>query len=303
MEKLKIDQMLSLPVALYFIGVLLAQIFLTAWRYLNEECIKKKRKAAKLDDQILVDHSIKLSTLRRQSLVDVIILLLTVVGLPIAIVQIFPNIDKKSFSVTFLIIFAWTLFSATDIIKAFLSGVAFRVFVGFRQPFQVGDRVTLLGHSGKVEVIGPFFVRLKTLNEDQVSIPTASLWNTPLISANAGDRASLCVMTFHLAPFVDAQTRKDTEDAIWETIQSSVYWDFDKPLQIYVEQRKDEIILTAKAYVASTYNEPLFKSDVYQGFLDFADKHSVPLASTFCQHLLYPSIQDVQLTSSTKCCS
>jgi hypothetical protein len=47
-----------------------------------------------------------------------------------------------------------------------------------------------------------------------------------------------------------------------------------------LEQRKDEILLTARAYVASTYNEPLLKSDVYQAFLDFADKKSVPLAST-----------------------
>jgi hypothetical protein len=51
-------------------------------------------------------------------------------------------------------------------------------------------------------------------------------------------------------------------------------------MQIYVEQCKDEIVLTAKAYVALTYNEPIFKSDVYQAFLDFADLESIPLDST-----------------------
>ena len=138
--------------------------------------------------------------------------------------------------------------------------------------------MTLLGHAGKVEDIGPFFVRLKTADDEEVRIPTAALWNAPLISANAGKRASLCVMTFHLAPCVGAEKRKKAENAIWDAIQRSVYWDFDNPMQIYVEQRKDEIVLTAKAYVASTYNEPLFKSDVYQAFLDFTDSESVPLA-------------------------
>lgn len=87
-------------------------------------------------------------------------------------------------------------------------------------------------------------------------------------------------MSFHLAPFVSATQRKEAEDAIWDAIQRSVYWDFDRPMQIFVEQRRDEIVLNAKAYVASTYNEPLFKSDVYQAFLNFADSKGIPLAST-----------------------
>jgi hypothetical protein len=79
---------------------------------------------------------------------------------------------------------------------------------------------------------------------------------------------------------VSAAQRRRAEDAIWDAIQRSVYWDFDKPMQIFLTQKREEILLTAKAYAASTYNEPLFKSDVYQAFLDFADKEGVPLAST-----------------------
>jgi small-conductance mechanosensitive channel len=193
-------------------------------------------------------------------------------------------VHAEGLAVVFLGLSIWALVSATDVARAFLGGIAFRAFVGLRQSFQVGDRVTLLGHAGKVEEIGPFFVRLNTVDDNQVSIPTAALWSAPLVSANAGDRASLCVMTFHLAPFVGSAKRKKTEDAIWDAIQRSVYWDFDKPMQIYVEQRKDEIMLTAKAYVASTYNEQLFKSDVYQEFLDFADREAVPLASAEWRH-------------------
>jgi len=166
--------------------------------------------------------------------------------------------------------------------------VAFRAYASIRCPFQVGDRVTIGGQSGKVEFIGPFFVTLVTVDDDLVNVPTASLWSQTLISANAGDKSSLAVMSFHLAPFVRADLRRKTEQNIWDAIQKSMYWDHEKPMQIYLEQNKDEIVLTAKAYVASTYNEALFKSDVYQSFLDFVDHEKIPLASTEWHRELKP---------------
>lgn len=274
-----VDELLAWPVAVYLAAVVFGQIGLALTRRNLAEATAKRRRLAGLDDQILVDHSVTLETIRRWSLVDAIVLLITLTVVPIILALLSPK-DQAALGATFLALLIWVLVSATDVAKAFLGGVAFRAYVGLRQPFQVGDRVTLMGHGGKVDSIDPFFVRLTTPDDDQVSVPTASLWGTPLISANAGDRASLAVMTFHLAPFVSRQQRKGAEDAIWDAIQRSVYWDFDKPMQIYVEQHREAIVLTAKAYVASTYNEPLFKSDVYQAFLDFADTEMVPLAST-----------------------
>ena len=58
----------------------------------------------------------------------------------------------------------------------------------------------------------------------------------------------------------------------------SVYFDFTKPMQIYSTQQENAIVLTVKAYVASTYNEPLFKSDVTRAFLDYSDQHQLPIA-------------------------
>ena len=49
-------------------------------------------------------------------------------------------------------------------------------------------------------------------------------------------------------------------------------------MQIYLSQTPEAICLTAKAYVASTYNEPLFVSDVTRAFLDFVSQEQIPLA-------------------------
>ena len=286
-----LEDLLTWPVAIYLVVVIGAQIALALFRRQRAHDVAKRRRAAGLDDEIFVDHAIRLETIRNQAAVDAIVLLATVVVFPILLVQVLGE-QSSGLAVVFLGLLIWTLVSATDVARAFLGGIAFRAFVGLRQPFQVGDRVTLLGHAGKVIDIGPMFVRLNTADDDLVSIPTAALWNTALVSANAGDRASLCVMSFHLAPFVSAGKRRKAEDAIWEAIQRSVYWDFDKPMQIYVEQRKDEIVLTAKAYVASTYNEPLLKSDVYQAFLDFSDTESIPLASTEWRRQINDQVAD-----------
>lgn len=277
MDPSSLKQLLSLPVGLYIGGVILGQIILSLVRRAKRERLKDRRRKAGLNDQVLVDHSFKLETLREQAIADALVLIATLVALPIVLANIFKD-DAGSLGATFLAMFVWSLVTAMDVAKAFLGGLAFRALVGARHPFQVGDRVTLQGYSGKVEEIGLFFVRMKTLNEELVSIPTASLWNAPIVSANAGDKASLCVMTFYLSPHINAKLRKAAEQAIWDAIQGSVYWDFGKPMQIYVEQGNNGIVLTAQAYVASTYNEPLFKSDVYRAFLDFADRESVPLA-------------------------
>jgi small-conductance mechanosensitive channel len=274
-----LKSLLTWPVAVYLLIVVGTQIALALNRRRKAEERDARRHAAGLDDQVLVDHAVKLQTIRTEAAVDAAALLGTAVIVPIILVALFKD-SAEGLALAFLALLAWALVSTTDVAKAFLGGVAFRAYVGLRQPFQVGDRVTLLGHAGKVVGIDPFFIRLVTVDDDQIGIPTAALWGTPLVSANAGDRASLCVMSFHLAPFVTAAQRKVAEDGIWDAIQRSVYWDFDKPMQIYVEQCKDEIVLTAKAYVASTYNEALLKSDVYQAFLDLADREKIPLASS-----------------------
>jgi hypothetical protein len=50
-------------------------------------------------------------------------------------------------------------------------------------------------------------------------------------------------------------------------------------MQSYLSQNPDSIQLSARAYVASTYNELLFKSDVTRLVLDVTAKQGIALAS------------------------
>jgi hypothetical protein len=277
-------------VIVYLLTVVGGQLGCALWRRHEQKKTALRRLQQGLPDDVLLSAAQTLAENRRAALLDNAILLLTVIVMPFVLVAIAPEAGQKvaagteqnGVAIVFVGLLLWVLINGTDVAKAFLGGLAFRTVLAFKQPtpFQLGDRVTLKGIGGKVIAFDSFFVTLQTSNDDQISVPTASLWSDVLNSANAGERASLCVMNFYLAPFVTKEQRQAAEDTIWDAIQASPYYTPSKPMQIYFAQNPDSIQLTAKAYVASTYNEPLFTSDVTRAFLDFVAKKDIPVGSS-----------------------
>ncbi len=265
---------------LIYLGIVIgSQVIYGLWNYLRQRIISQRRKAQGLPDRILINHAENLADRRLDALVQNGLLLASIIIVPFVLVWIRDsNTDQRGLAIAFLLLLGWIIFHGTNVVKAFLGGLSFKTITAFKQPFQIGDRVTLKGMQGKVISFDAFFVVLQTLNNDRISIPTHTLWSEVLTSANAGNRSSLCVMNFYLASFVTAEQRQAAEDAIWDAIQASVYYEPSKPMQIYLTQTPDAIQLTAKAYVASTYNEPLFTSDVTRAFLDFVSQQEIALA-------------------------
>ena len=275
------ENLLHPIVGAYLAIVVLAQVLLAAWRYLKSNAQEARRRRQGLDDEVLVHTQARLETLRHKALVESSLFILTVFASPFLLLALWGGDPeaRQGLAVQFAALLIWVLVSGSEVGKAFLGGLAFRSLAAFSRPLQVGDRVWIDSHSGKVISLGVFRVSLQTLDDDIVSVPTASLWAKTVVSANRGDRSSLCVMPFYLAPFTDSQQLDDAENALWDAVQASSYFAFTRPLQIFLDQREEAIVLTAKAYVASTYDEPLFKSDVARLFLKKSIALSLPLAS------------------------
>ncbi len=281
-------------VIVYLAIVVGGQLGYGLWRRQKQKAVAARRRRQGLPDNMIVNTAETLTEYKRGALLDSTILMLTVIIVPFILIAIAPGAEptagqegaaspeQNGIAIVFVALLLWIFLNGTDVAKAFLGGLAFRTVLAFKKPtpFQLGDRVTLKGIGGKVIGFDSFFVTLQTPNDDQISIPTRSLWGDVLNSANAGERSSLCVMNFYLAPFVTAAQRQVAEDTIWEAIQASPYYTPSKPMQIYFAQNPDAIQLTAKAYVASTYREPLFTSDVTRAFLDVAAKQGIALASS-----------------------
>ena len=281
------ESFLNWPVGIYILIVVGAQVLLQVGLWFWHKRTARRRSQAGLPSDIIMDHPQPLSRVRWESGLQAGVLLFSVFVVPLLMV-LFNVIGwfrfrpeeqvKGGLLAVFLAILIWLLLQGTDVVKAFLGGLAFKILVTFQHSIQVGDRVTLKGHGGKVVKIGTFFVTLQTPDDDIVNIPSKQLWSEVLVSANAGERSSLCVMEFDLTPFVTKSQRQAAENAIWDSMQASPYCETAKPMQIYLSQKPSSICLTAKAYVISTYDELLFKSDVTRAFLDFAADKGIPLA-------------------------
>jgi hypothetical protein len=288
------ESFLNWPVGIYLLIVIGAQILPPLVIKLRQLRIERRRAKEGLPPRnLIMDHVERLAQVRWESGLQAAVLLLAVFVAPLLIVwvgqlwgaDLNENV-KSGLLAVFIAILVWLLVEGTDVAKAFLGGLAFKTVVAFQRSIQVGDRVTLKGYGGKVLKIGTFFITLQTPDDDLINIPSRELWSEVLVSANAGERSSLCVMDFYLAPFATKQERQRAEDTVWDAIQASPYCETAKPMQIYLSQGPDTICLTAKAYVTSTYDEPLFKSDVTRAFLDIAADTGIPL--TEGQWKMYP---------------
>lgn len=258
------------------------------YRHCQAKRIGEQRQRLGLPEDILINQSKKLAELKKESITQALVLILPLIILPFVLAAIakllgMPPIPAKGLLFTFLVFLGWLAFSGTDLAKATIGGIAFRTVMTLSNTVQVGDRVTIKGHSGKLVDVGIFYLTLVTVDDDKVCLPTNSLWGESLVSANDGDRSSLCVISFYLSPSVSSEQLQAAEDAIWDAIQASNYFEPTKPMQIYFQQHPQYIELTAKSYVASTYNEPLFRSEITRGFLDFIKENEILLANQSLQ--------------------
>ena len=276
-----VETLLNPFVIVYLAIVVGCQFVMEQWRHRQQCKVAQARRTQGLPPGVIMDHSVKLTELRKGALVEASVFIASILLTPFLLWALtgFHEATGSSLAVVFVGLLIWVAISGTDVLKSFLGGLSFRVLAAFYAPLQVGDRITLKGHSGKVTDIGIFYVILQTLNDDRIAIPTASLWSEDVVNANAGARYSLCVMEFYLDPTISAEKRQQAEQAVWDAIQRSVYVEPAQPMQIYYSQEAYAIRMTAKAYVASTYNEPLFTSDVYREFFDFAGKNDIPLST------------------------
>ena len=275
------NELLTFANLCYLVAVLLAPVVVRLCFAMGDRRTQKRRMRLGLSEETLAGPAVLLARQKKRAIVESAAILLVVVLFPFvaAILPLdFFNSELSSWKIATGLMVAAFGFAASDVIKSYISGLFYFAAITFGKGIQVGDRATLLGYSGKVLRISPMFVQIDTDNDDLVTLPTSKLWSEPVVSANAGERSSLCVMEFHLAPFANSEQRSIAEGAIWEAIQASAYSDLTHSVDIFIEQQLASIIIRAKAYVASTYREFEFKSDVTRAFLDVCSNQKVPLA-------------------------
>ncbi len=165
-------------------------------------------------------------------------------------------------------------FALKDTAASLISGILILI----DQPFQVGDRIAFGGFYGEVTEIGLRSVRMVTLDDNLVSIPTNKFLTDAVSSANAGALDMQVVMDFHIAVDADFDLAKRLAR---EATVTSAYVFLNKPVGVLVS---DEIIdvtivtrIRVKAYVVDARFEKKFVSDVTEKVKRAYREHRIAL--------------------------
>ncbi|NOH96336.1 mechanosensitive ion channel domain-containing protein [Vibrio sp. 99-70-13A1] len=163
-------------------------------------------------------------------------------------------------------------FALKDLAASFIAGLT----VMIDRPFQVGDRVTFEGNYGDIITIGLRSVRMRTLNDDIITIPNNKFLNEVTTSGNYGALDMQVVIPFYVGMNEDITLARDL---IQEAASSSRYIHLPKPVTVLVKQTITDnylaIQLTCKAYVVDTAYEKLFETDITLRVMKEFKKHNI----------------------------
>ncbi len=151
-------------------------------------------------------------------------------------------------------------FLLKDVAESIVAGLSILI----SRPFSVGDRISFGGYYGEVKDIGLRTVRLVTLDDNLVTIPSSKFLSDSVASANAGELDCMVVMPFHIAADADFDRAREI---VRDAVMSSRFCYLGKPITVLLATKLvDEIgvvlEIVAKAYVFDARHEKSFASDV-----------------------------------------
>lgn len=150
-------------------------------------------------------------------------------------------------------------------LKDLLGSLVAGVILLFDRPFQVGDRVQMGDTYGEVVEIGLRAVRITTLDDNLVSIPSSRFLSDAVSCANAGALDQMCVFDF----FVDcAEDFELARQIVFEAAATSRFVYLNKPIVTVVREvavagaEMFATRVTVKAYVLDGRYETAFGTDI-----------------------------------------
>lgn len=150
-------------------------------------------------------------------------------------------------------------FALKDTAASLLSGLLILV----DRPFTVGDRISFDKYYGEVREIGLRTVRIATLDDNLVSIPTNKFLTDAVASANAGELDMMVQMDFFIA--IDADFRLARQLA-HEAAVTSRFVFLDKPVNILISDELTPLFYATRVrvqcYVVDCRFERRLASDV-----------------------------------------
>lgn len=146
-------------------------------------------------------------------------------------------------------------FAFKDYVSSIIAGI-----VGlFESPYGVGDRIKIGKHYGEVTSYGIRAVKIRTPDDNMVTIPHNKIWTEAVSNANAGALEAQVVTEFYFAHEIDVnKVRK----ILYRVAQTSKYTALKLPVVVIMEEKPWGSLFKLKAYPLDARDEFIYKTDL-----------------------------------------
>ena len=143
--------------------------------------------------------------------------------------------------------------------KDYASSVIAGIIGLFEAPYRVGDRVQIEEFYGEVVSYGLRGVRLRTPDDNIVTIPHNKIWTNAVSNANMGELEAQVVTEFYFAHEVDVQLVKKT---LYRVAHTSKYTHLKLPVVVIMEEKSWGSLFKLKCYPLDARDEFVYKTDL-----------------------------------------
>ena len=194
-----------------------------------------------------------------------VVLTITVIFL----MNLFLNLSRDNlFAVTGTIVVALG-FAFKDYASSIIAGI-----IGlFEAPYRLGDRIQLGDSYGEVMTYGLRGIRLRTPEDNIVTIPHNKIWTDSVSNANMGALEAQVVTEFYLHHSVDVELVKKI---LYRIAHTSKYTHLKLPILVWVEEKRWGTWFQLKSYPLDARDEFIYKTDLTTRAKQVFAKYNLP---------------------------
>ncbi|MEM7555902.1 MAG: mechanosensitive ion channel family protein [Cyanobacteria bacterium P01_A01_bin.84] len=129
----------------------------------------------------------------------------------------------------------------------------------FEAPYRVGDRIQIENFYGEVVSYGLRGIRLKTPEDNIVTIPHNKIWTDAVSNGNMGELEAQVITEFYFAHSVDVNLVKKI---LYRVAYTSKYTHLKLPVLVVMEEKLWGSLFQLKSYPLDARDEFIYKTDL-----------------------------------------
>ena len=145
--------------------------------------------------------------------------------------------------------------------KDYVSSLIAGFFALFEVPYRVGDRVKIGDHYGEIISYGLRGIRLRTPEDNIVTIPHNKIWTEAISNSNDGALEAQVITDFYLAHDVEVRL---VMKILYQAAYTSQYTQLKLPIIVTIEETPWNTHFMIKSYPMDARYETIYRTDLLQ---------------------------------------